>query len=96
MAAAAPPNYSRDIMQERRSDSTANPVPGGGSDDEDEGEGEPQGRWAGLWQARRFLQPRGPAWMPEILRLTWFLQVLAPGGEVIMIHPLYRELYTFY
>ena len=36
-----------------------------------------------LWRAKWNLQPRGPRWLPEIIRMTWFLQVC---GFVLGLH----------
>ena len=36
-----------------------------------------------MWRAKWNLQPRGPRWLPEIIRMTWFLQVC---GFVLGLH----------
>ena len=36
-----------------------------------------------MWRAKWNLKPRGPKWIPEIVRMTWFLQVI---GIVMGIH----------
>eukprot|EP01051_Picozoa_sp_SAG22_P014226 SAG22_NODE_1695_length_3796_cov_3.361915_1_plen_275_part_00 len=36
-----------------------------------------------LWRAKWNLKPRGPRWLPEVIRLTWYLQVI---GLVVGIH----------
>ena len=36
-----------------------------------------------MWRAKWNLKPRGPKWLPEIIRMTWFLQVI---GIVMGIH----------
>jgi len=41
------------------------------------------GRWTQMWRAKWNLKPRGPLWLPEIIRMTWFLQVC---GMVMGIH----------
>ena len=41
------------------------------------------GWWTQLWRAKWNLKPRGPLWLPEIIRMTWFLQVC---GMVMGIH----------
>ena len=41
------------------------------------------GWWTRLWRAKWNLKPRGPRWLPEIVRMTWFLQVT---GMVMGIH----------
>ena len=41
------------------------------------------GWWTRLWRAKWNLKPRGPLWLPEIIRMTWFLQVC---GIVMGIH----------
>lgn len=30
-----------------------------------------------MWRAKWNLIPRGPSWLPEIIRLTWYLQVIS-------------------
>ena len=30
-----------------------------------------------MWRAKWNLHPRGPSWLPEIIRLTWYLQVIS-------------------
>ena len=42
------------------------------------GPGAAASRWARLWRAEHNMRERGPAWLPQILRLTWYLQVRAP------------------
>ena len=32
--------------------------------------------WVRRWRAEQHLRPRGPLWCPDILRITWYLQVL--------------------
>lgn len=41
------------------------------------------GWWTRMWRAKWNLVPRGPKWLPEIIRMTWFLQVC---GIVMGIH----------
>jgi hypothetical protein len=41
------------------------------------------GWWTRMWRAKWNLEPRGPKWLPEIIRMTWFLQVC---GIVMGIH----------
>ena len=36
-----------------------------------------------MWRAKWNLIPRGPTWLPEIIRLTWYLQII---GFVIGLH----------
>ena len=41
------------------------------------------GWWTRMWRAKWNLKPRGPLWLPEIIRMTWFLFVCQ---TVLMIH----------
>ena len=38
---------------------------------------EKKGFWTRLWRAKWNLIARGPIWLPEVIRLTWYLQVIS-------------------